>query len=99
MAASKQCTAIVAYKVGTEDVATFLDAWKQANDHLKQQPGHVSTTLHRAKSANPEFRFVNVAKWKSDDDFRNATQSVGFREASGRLGAYPVRAAVYDIVS
>lgn len=95
---NKQCTAIVSYRVKHEDVETFLEAWKKANDFLKKQPGHVSSTLHRAISANPAFRFVNVAKWKTVDDFRDATQAVGYQEAAGRLTAYPVYAAAYEAV-
>jgi len=100
MAATKQtgCTAIVSYEVNAEDMDAFLEAWRLANAHLKKQPGHVSTALHRAVSANPPFRFVNVAKWKSADDFRKATQSPAFQEASGRLGAYPLFASVYEAV-
>jgi heme-degrading monooxygenase HmoA len=98
MANTKQasCTAIVSYRVSAEDAEAFLEAWHKANDHLKKQPGHVSTTLHRAVSANPSFRFVNVAKWKSADDFRAATQAPAFQEASGRLEAYPIYASVYE---
>ncbi len=95
---AKPCTAIVSYKVNFEDVDTFLNAWDKANEFLKNQPGHVSTTLHRAMSANPPFRFVNVAKWKTVDDFRKATQSPAFHEASGLLSAYPVYASAYDTV-
>ncbi len=100
MATTKQsnCTAIVSYKVGAEDAEAFLEAWHKANDHLKKQEGHVSTTLHRAVSANPTFRFVNIAMWKTADDFRTATQSPAFQEASGRLGAYPLFASVYESV-
>jgi len=100
MPATKQsgCTAIVSYEVKAEDTEAFLEAWRLANAHLKKQAGHVSTSLHRAVSANPPFRFVNVAKWKSADDFRKATQSPAFQEASGRLGAYPLFASVYESV-
>lgn len=101
MATTKQsnCTAIVSYRVNVDDVDAFLEAWHLANDHLKKQPGHVSTTLHRAVSANPSFRFVNVAKWKTADEFRTATQSPAFLEHSGRLGAYPLYASVYEAIS
>jgi len=95
---AKQCTAIVSYQVKHEDIDTFLDAWEMANDFLKKQPGHVNTTLHRAISANPPFRFVNVAKWKTVNDFRTATQATGYAEAAGRLNPYPVYAAAYDTV-
>ena len=97
-AAGKACTVIVSYKVNSEDVDNFMNAWERANNHLKKQAGHVSTNLHRAMSANPTFRFVNVAKWKTVEDFRKATQSPGYREASGWLETYPVYAAAYDTV-
>jgi heme-degrading monooxygenase HmoA len=97
-AASKPCTVIVSYKVRDEDAENFLNAWDRANDYLKKQGGHVSTTLHRAMSSNPPFRFVNVAKWKTVEDFRKATQSVGYKEAAGWLSAYPVKASVYDAI-
>jgi heme-degrading monooxygenase HmoA len=96
--AGEQVAAIVAYEVAAEDEDKFLPAWERANDYLKQQDGHVSTTLHKAVSANPHFRFVNVGCWESDEAFRNATQSAGFRDASGALEAYPIHAAVYEVV-
>ena len=96
--AEEQCTAIVTYEVMTEDCEKFLAAWNMANDYLKEQPGYISTKLHRAESASPDFRFVNIGCWRSADDFRAATLSDGFREASGRLAAYPMHASAYKIV-
>ncbi len=92
------CTAIVAYQVAAEDTDRFVTAWKEANEFIKQQKGVTSTTLHRAVSANPDFRFVNVSGWASADDFRNATQSDGFRRAAAWLEAYAVHASVYEVV-
>ena len=93
-----ECTAIVAYRVNAEDINRFLDAWDQANEYLSQQSGFVSNALHQAVSANPEFRFVNIANWEDEDAFRAATRSSAFAEASGRLAAYPLYAAVYEAV-
>jgi heme oxygenase (mycobilin-producing) len=98
MAEEGQCTAIVAYEVTAEDRDKFLNAWKKADEYLRQQPGYISSSLHEAASANPDFRFVNVGCWASADDFRKATQSIGFREASGSLEAYPIHAAAYEVV-
>jgi len=98
MAEDGECTAIVAYEVMAEDVDKFLNAWRKANDYLSGQDGFLSTALHRAASAAPDFRFVNIAKWNSADAFRSATQGSGFREAAGLLEAYPIHAAVYDVV-
>ncbi len=90
-----QCIAIVAYEVAYEDSERFLDSWDRANAFLKDQAGFISNNLYQAVSANPDFRFVNVASWESADAFRAATQSEGFREASGRLEPFPVHASVY----
>jgi heme-degrading monooxygenase HmoA len=94
-----QCTAIVAYEVSNEDCELFMESWERANAFLQEQPGHISTTLHRACSANPDFRFVNISCWESADAFRDATQSEGFREVSGRLEAFPIHASVYEVVT
>lgn len=96
--AHDQCTAIVVYEVMAEDTDKFLTAWQQADDHLKEQPGYVSTALHQACSASPDFRFVNVGCWESADAFRAATQDEAFRQASGRLEAYPIHASVYEVI-
>ena len=93
-----QCTAIVAYEVAQEDCERFLDSWERANEFLQQQPGHISTTLHRAASANPDFRFVNVSCWENADAFRAATQNEEFREAASRLEAFDIHASVYEVV-
>ncbi len=96
--ADRQCTVIVAYEVAHEDAKRFLDSWEKANEFLKKQPGFVSTALHQAVSANPDFRFVNISHWESDDAFRKATMSPEFQERSGRLAAFPIHAAAYEVI-
>jgi heme-degrading monooxygenase HmoA len=95
--ADAQCTAIVAYEVHAEDSDKFLNAWKQANDYLREQPGFLETKLYKAASANPDFRFVNIGCWSDEDAFRSATQSIEFKEAAGPLEAYPIHASVYEV--
>jgi heme oxygenase (mycobilin-producing) len=95
---NKQCTAIVAYEVAYEDSERFLDSWEKANECLKEQPGFISTALHQAISANPDFRFVNVGCWESADAFRAATQCEAFRNAAGRLDAFTMHASAYEVV-
>lgn len=96
--AEKQCTVIVAYEVSQEDADRFLDSWEKANAFLQKQPGFVSNSLHRAVSAAPDFRFVNVSYWENEDAFRDATQSQDFRQSSGRLAPFPVHASAYEVV-
>lgn len=96
--ADEQCTAIVAYEVDGEDCERFLDSWRRAIGVLREQPGFNSTALHQAASANPDFRFVNISCWDSADAFRAAIQSQDYQEASGRLEAFPIHAAVYEVI-
>ena len=98
MAEQGQCTVIVAYEVAHEDCERFIDSWEKANAYLKEQPGFVSTTLHKAVSANPDFRFVNIGCWENEDAFRNATQTHEFREVSARLVPFNLHAAAYEVV-
>ena len=96
--ADEPCTVIVAYEVAHEDSERFLDSWEKANAPLKDQPGFLSTALHRAVSANPDFRFVNVSCWESADAFRAATCSQEFQAASARLQPFPLHASAYEVI-
>jgi heme-degrading monooxygenase HmoA len=96
--AKDECTVIVAYQVAHEDCERFLDSWEKANGFLRDQPGFVGTALHRAVSANPDFRFVNVSRWEDEDAFRAAILRHDFQEASARLAAFPIHASAYEVV-
>lgn len=74
----------------------FLRGWERAADYMRQQPGFVSTRLHRALQPDARFRFVNVAEWSSPQDFQAAVSSEQFREiAQGGPAGLP---ALYEVV-
>ena len=98
MAEGQQCTVIVAYEVSYEDRDRFLDSWEKVNGSLKKHSGFMSTALHEAVSANPDFRFVAVNCWESEDAFRAATQSPDFQGAAGRLAPFPIHASAYEVI-
>jgi heme-degrading monooxygenase HmoA len=80
---------------GTND-EEFLRGWERAADYMRQQPGFVSTRLHRALQPDARFRFVNVAEWESPQDFQAAVGSEEFRQiASGAASGSP---ALYEVV-
>jgi heme-degrading monooxygenase HmoA len=66
------------------DEPTFLQAWQNDAAFMKQQPGFISTQLHRAIGENPTF--LNYAVWESTADFRAAFTHPEFR---AKLSAYP----------
>ena len=71
------------------DEQTFLDAWKVDAAFMKQQPGFISTQLHRAIGESPTY--LNYAVWESTEAFRAAFTHPAFRAT---LTAYPPSAVV-----
>jgi heme-degrading monooxygenase HmoA len=66
------------------DEQTFLKAWQSDALFMKQQPGFISTQLHRAIGESPTY--LNYAVWQSTADFRAAFSHPEFR---AKLSAYP----------
>ena len=52
--------------------AEALAAWQKARDFLKTQPGYISTRLHQNIDPNVKYHLVNVARWRSAEDFKAA---------------------------
>ena len=80
---------------GTED-EQFLRGWERAAEYMRQQPGFVSSRLHRALAPDARFRFINVAEWASPQDFQSAVDSEEFRELA--KGGSPGSPALYEVV-
>jgi heme-degrading monooxygenase HmoA len=82
-----EAAAIVLVNVFTLDKAdetAFLDAWQNDAAFMKQQPGFISTQLHRALGDSPTY--LNYAVWESTAAFRAAFAQPEFRT---KLSAYP----------
>ena len=61
--AASGCVLVNPYEVAAGDDARFLAAWDAARETLARQRGAIGARLHR--SAEAEFRFVDVARWSS----------------------------------
>ncbi len=75
---------INSFKVKPEDVDQLLQAWAEDAAWMKQQPGYISTQLHRGIGGSGVF--VNYAVWESVEDFKRA---FGNPEFQSKLGHYP----------
>jgi heme-degrading monooxygenase HmoA len=80
---------------GTDD-QQFLQGWERAAAYMGEQPGFVSSHLHRAISPDARFRFVNIAQWESPQAFQAAVTSEQFREIAAK--GPPGSAALYEVV-
>jgi len=70
------------------DEQALLKAWQHDAEFMKQQPGFISTQLHRAIGESPTY--LNYAVWESTAHFRAAFTNPEFL---ARLSSYPSSAA------
>ena len=67
-----------------EEVDEFLQAWASDAEYFKQQPGFISTQLHRGIGSSCVF--INYAVWESIELFTKAVKNA---ELQLRLEKYP----------
>ena len=73
------------FSVSPEDFDKFLKAWATEAEKFKQQPGFISTQLHRGIAGSGTF--VNYAVWESAGLFKRAVNTV--INSQDRMSAYP----------
>jgi heme-degrading monooxygenase HmoA len=86
---------INAFEVPEGEDDAFLQGWERTRDFLRTQEGYLSSRLHRTISPAADFRFVNVALWRSEQAFCAATSRPEFRDAPV---PYPFNASLYEVV-
>ncbi|WP_375229873.1 antibiotic biosynthesis monooxygenase family protein [Roseobacter sp. S98] len=72
------------FTVDPDDEAALIDAWRSDAMWMKQQPGYISTQLHRA--VGDGSMYLNYAIWETVADFRAAFSDPSFQ---AHLGKYP----------
>lgn len=72
---SAPITVIVVFEMPTESVEQFTSDWKADKDFMIRQPGFIDGALYRSLQFNARFRFVNVARWESEEDWKAALET------------------------
>jgi heme-degrading monooxygenase HmoA len=82
---------------GRED--EFFSLWQQVNTYMRGKKGYLGHKLHRSLQSDARFRFVNVARWASIQDFQSAHDD-GFRALVSRpeWAAFHSLPALYEVV-
>jgi heme-degrading monooxygenase HmoA len=62
------------FSVNSEDIDQFLKAWAAEAGKFKEQPGFISTQLHRGIGGSGTF--VNYAVWESAAHFKKAVNNL-----------------------
>ena len=82
---SEPVVLINVFEVPAADAEQFVAAWEKTRDYLQRYPAHLDTALHQALGSDADFQFVNIANWRTAEEFTEAVSSPGFREASADL--------------
>ena len=72
------------FHVAEADIPALFNAWEADANWMKQQPGYISTQLHRGIGGSTVF--MNYAVWESVAHFRTACTHPEFKAA---LEPYP----------
>jgi heme-degrading monooxygenase HmoA len=84
------------FEVPPERDRDFMRRWEQARDFLSGRDGYLDTALHRTVAPEAEFRFVNLARWRSPADFQAAMRARGF---PGRQLPYAAHPSLYQVIA
>lgn len=72
------------FTVDASEEQALVDAWKRDADFMREQPGYISTQMHKGIGGSPTF--VNYAIWENVERFRKAFQNPEFQK---RIAQYP----------
>ena len=70
------------FQVTEADIPALLSAWEKDANWMKQQPGFISTQMHRGIAGSTVF--MNYAVWESVAHFRAAFQHPEFKKSMER---------------
>ncbi len=96
--AAAEVTLINVFEVPAGRQAEAIAAWERARAFLSDQPGYVSTALHRALSPDARFALINVAIWDSPEAFRAAVAAMREAEVFPRIEGLGVNPALYRVI-
>lgn len=74
---SQGVTLINSFEVPIGKLEESIKYWEACRDFLENEPGYISTKLHRSIKDNAKFQLVNVAIWESPQAFMKASKRMG----------------------
>lgn len=98
-------TLINVFMVPADKQEEFLATWKQTSSHFEKSAadsGFIETHLHRNTGVgNQTFAFINIARWKSADHWKNAHDAYSPKEylIPGVKGHPAIFESVVDVYS
>ena len=98
---SGEVTLMNGFEVAPDRDDVFHAAWYETSRYFVQRPGFISLRLHRALSPAAPHRWVNVAVWESESDFRAAHSTEEFRRlvSQEKWQEFPSSPTLYEVVT
>jgi heme-degrading monooxygenase HmoA len=98
--AAKPVTLMNSFLVPEGRDEAFLALWIETSEYFRRQPGFLSLRLHRAVTPGTQYRYVNVARWASDAEYRRPHATDEFRQLVSQEGwrEFPSSPALYEVV-
>jgi heme-degrading monooxygenase HmoA len=98
--AAKPVTLMNSFVVPEGRDEDFVELWTQASHYFRRQPGFLSLRLHRAVTPGSQYRYVNVARWASDAEYRAPHGTEEFRRlvSSDAWREFPSSPTLYEVV-
>lgn len=91
-------TLINVFEVPEGQRAAVVEQWETARDFLKEQPGYISTALHASIDEDARFALVNVARWETIQDFKQAAERLRGSAAYPRIEGLGINPALYEVI-
>ena len=85
------------FEVPASKEEEFREAWREAAEYLRHEPGFLSTRLHESLDSEAKFRFVNVAEWESPQHFQAAMRTEAFQEIARKM-PFASSPALYRVI-
>jgi heme-degrading monooxygenase HmoA len=98
--ATKPVTLMNRFSVPEGRDDAFLALWTETSHYFRRQPGFLSLRLHRAVTPGTDYRYINVARWASDAEYRAPHGTEEFRELVGQeaWNEFPSIPVLYEVV-
>jgi heme-degrading monooxygenase HmoA len=92
-------TLINSFHVAAGRDEAFLNLWRETSKHFVAQPGFVSLRLPRAVNDDAAYRWVNIARWEREADYRAAHQGPDFLRVVSLPGweEFPSSPTLYEV--
>jgi len=96
--ANENVVLINSFKVPEHQLGEAIKMWEKARDYLQQQPGYISTELHQSLSSDAQYRLINVAQWRTVEEYTKATQSMRANAGLPRIEGVKPSPALYHVI-